>query len=1161
MLGKLFKGFLVGLVILLVILMVFGVVLTMGWPWWVGLFVLAGLVAIVLCIVFVRNILARKKEQEFVTEIVEQDEAYARELDAKERERHQDLQERWKEAIRALKNSQLAKRGNPLYVLPWYLVIGESGSGKTTAIESARLTSPFGEVARTAGISGTRNCDWWFFEQAILLDTAGRYAIPVDEGRDKEEWRKFLALLVKYRKKEPINGVVVTLAADKILQAEPEQLQQDGVNIRRRLDELMRALGVKFPVYLLITKCDLIQGMTQFCELLPEKKLQEAMGVVNEDLQKDALAFANQAMDTVGDRLRNHRLLALHEARKEQIGPSLLVFPEEFEKLRPGLSAFIRTAFKENPYQETPLLRGVYFSSGRQEGTPYSHFLRELGLIEERDILPGTNRGLFLHDFFASVLPKDRSLFAPTRYALHWRRLTRNIGLAAWVTFVLAVCGLMSFSFIKNLQALRSVSHEFTAPVQATGDLTRDVALLRRFQKAVTSLEKANRGWWVPRFHLNHSLEAERTLKQRFWKQFYESLLAPYDRDLAQTIGNISQDIPDIQIAEYASLLIRRIKLLESRLTGADADELRRKLQPDFRTLIGSFPETESGESLTEQYGELYLHSLLWRPQPQALSEEYRKLQSMLSTLITRAGRLHWLVSWANQQEDLQEIRVTDFWKGTGDSTDFRMVSKAYTKKGYQTIDGFLKELKDAIADPSILKKREPSFRRWYEEQYLEAWRAFLEDATRGPQLLKGRKEWHAVASVVDTDEGPYFAVLDRAEEELTPVIQVQKNPAWLIQIFRYEWIKSRAARSELTSDKKGILSKAAEKGKRLLSGLQGRAERLARYLPKIDPQDLEHYKAYRKSLLELGKVADSRKAAFAVMTKTFSSDPTAPEGPYFETMNHLEQWVDILGPSEDRKESPVPRLLEGPADFLFEYARRETACVLQTKWEEEVLGEIQGLPPQRAVEKLLVKGEGLAWKFVRGTAAPFLHFRIKKNYTPKKVLGKSIAFQNDFFSFINRGTVARNIIEEAKSEYQVEIKAYPTDSNRDALRKPHATRVVLHCDDGAQKLVNLQYPVKKVFRWSAETCSDVLFQIEVGDLVLSRKYSGPEAFPRFLRDFSRGRRVFRPKDFPRQKRRLQALGIREIVVRYRFSGHRPVIALLGRTPRRIPRQIATCWD
>src|SRR6185369_11501747 len=198
----------------------------------------------------------------------EQDNDRLNSLAEVERNQHKQLNNSWKEAVETLRRSHLKKHGNPLYVLPWYLIMGESGSGKSTAISSARLTSPFAEVNHASGVSGTRNCDWWFFDQSIILDTAGRYAMPVDSGRDNEEWQKFLSLLVKYRKKEPINGLIMTVAADKLLSGSPESLEKDGLQLRRRLDELMRVLGIKFPVYLLVTKCDLIQGMTQFSERL-----------------------------------------------------------------------------------------------------------------------------------------------------------------------------------------------------------------------------------------------------------------------------------------------------------------------------------------------------------------------------------------------------------------------------------------------------------------------------------------------------------------------------------------------------------------------------------------------------------------------------------------------------------------------------------------------------------------------------------------------------------------------------------------------------------------------------------------------------------------------------------------------------------------------------
>ena len=123
----------------------------------------------------------------------------------------------WKKAVETLRGSHLKKLGNPLYVLPWYMVIGESGSGKTTSLSSARLASPFEELGRVRGVSGTKQCDWWFFEQAVVIDTAGRYTIPVNGDRDRDEWQKFLSLLLRYRRKEPLNGLIVTVAADRLL--------------------------------------------------------------------------------------------------------------------------------------------------------------------------------------------------------------------------------------------------------------------------------------------------------------------------------------------------------------------------------------------------------------------------------------------------------------------------------------------------------------------------------------------------------------------------------------------------------------------------------------------------------------------------------------------------------------------------------------------------------------------------------------------------------------------------------------------------------------------------------------------------------------------------------------------------------------------------------
>ena len=113
------------------------------------------------------------------------------------------------EAIGALKASRVGKgkRGaSSLYVLPWYMIIGPPAAGKTTLLQNSGLNFPYLDPARSRssvrGVGGTRNCDWWFADEAVILDTAGRYVLPV-EADDTQEWLGFLELLRRYRGRKP----------------------------------------------------------------------------------------------------------------------------------------------------------------------------------------------------------------------------------------------------------------------------------------------------------------------------------------------------------------------------------------------------------------------------------------------------------------------------------------------------------------------------------------------------------------------------------------------------------------------------------------------------------------------------------------------------------------------------------------------------------------------------------------------------------------------------------------------------------------------------------------------------------------------------------------------------------------------------------------------
>ncbi len=1208
---KSLKIFLLITLLLLFVLVVFGLVLTLGWPWWLGGFILAGIVGIVLIALFIRRLLVSRREKNFVDEVIAQDEASLKRVAVGSAQQLRELQTQWKEAIDALKASHLKQYGNPLYVLPWYLVIGESGSGKTTAIKNAGLSSPFVEINRTSGLSGTRNCEWWFFEQAILLDTAGRYAIPVDEGRDRDEWHQFLSLLAGFRKKEPLNGVVVIVAADKLLNSERQKLEETGQSIRKRIDELMRILGTKFPVYILITKCDLIQGMTPFCDRLDEETLKQAMGAVNQTPRSDIPVFVDQTVASIADRLRDLRLLLLHQSTSgghrlvsgEKSDPAIILFPDEFEQLKPGLAAFMQGAFQPNPYQETPILRGLYFSSGRQEGTPYSHFLKALGFIEAGDVLPGTDRGLFLHNLFTKILPQDRRLFVPTTRAIRWGRLTRNIGLTAWVTVIIALCGLLSFSFVKNLQIIRGIPAEFVNPPVLEEKLLPDLSRMSRYRDAIIHIENQNKKWWLPRFGLNESREVEKYLKNVYCQTFTESLTIAYDQRMEAALTNFAKEIPDQLVGRYAAHVARRINLLRARLNGDEFEQLQNRVQPIYDPDL-VMADSSLQPEISSQFNLVRNQYLVWEKQTGLLTEEIQRLQRWLKHILSsKPENINWLVAWANTQPALEYITLEDFWGQRLRNPDNITVPPAFTKEGKKLIYDLIAEIESALPDPTMLMEKKPDFDQWYKSSYAKIWNEFAATFPKGEYWLADKTAWQQVATLMTTDRSPYFVFLDTlavqmeaftSTEEITPL-------AHLVQGFHKAKIQTTI---ETSIEKPDSVAKTTQKYKKLLNKIK-KPEK------KVDKSNLgnsieawlvaaKSYQDYREALNKIALAAESRQVSYQLTVDYFKEDPATSESPFFIAHKALKKLQNALETDQPQYQKTFWDLASGPLYFMRDYVNLETACHLNSLWEKDVLFEIQGIKDKTRVHELLFEPNGYALKFISGPAAPFLSRSLEKGFFARQSLGRRLPFKSAFLDFITRGVeMAKrkqaihldDDLESAleagdntndallrllflrddekqptpipepepepespkpepypirlKDKYAVSIKGLPTDVNADARIKPHRTTLTLKCGDRWVNLENMNFPVKKTFIWVPDTCTDVILKVDVGSHVLTKTYSGPMAFPKFLTDFKNGKRTFVLDEFQGKIDVLAHQGVKYIKVSYEFDGNQPVAEII----------------
>ncbi len=303
-----------------------------------------------------------------------------------------------------------------LYEQPWYAIIGPPGAGKTTALLNAGLSFPLAaEMGQSAvaGVGGTRMCDWWFTETAVLIDTAGRYTTQdSDSVVDKAGWLAFLGLLKRTRARQPLNGVLVAIALSDIAAApQPERLAHARA-IRRRVKELYDQLGVRVPVYAVFTKADLIAGFTEFFDDLDRERRGQVWGVsypLDKSEAGTAGRFAGEFRLLV-ERL-NQRLLDRLQAERSPERRTLIAgFPAQVASLAAPLGEFLTEAFGGSRLDPAPVLRGTYLTSGTQEGTPIDRLTgamaRSFGIDAQRarSLRPEQGRSYFLSRLLKDVI-------------------------------------------------------------------------------------------------------------------------------------------------------------------------------------------------------------------------------------------------------------------------------------------------------------------------------------------------------------------------------------------------------------------------------------------------------------------------------------------------------------------------------------------------------------------------------------------------------------------------------------------------------------------------------------------------------------------------------------------------------------------------------------
>jgi len=372
-----------------------------------------------------------------------------------------ELARRFTAALEQLKRRRLGAKGSRrwLYQLPWYAMIGPPGSGKTTALTQSGLRFPLAQAKEIRGVAGTRYCDWFFTDEAVLIDTAGRYTSQdSDQEGDAKAWRGFLELLRKRRPRQPLNGVLVAISVSDLVAGRDRGSFDHAATVRSRLAEIEAVLGVRLPVYLLLTKADLIAGFGEFFSQLNERERAQVWGVTLPYAPAEArgpdVPALEQGLSGLVERLDGMTLGRLATENDLERRALVLGFPAQVQALGPDLLRFVEAAFGPSSFDSQPVLRGVYLTSGTQTGTPIDRLAaaiaRSLGLPQEPPPAQATDRSFFLTRLLRDVVFAEASLAGQDAGRDRRAHALRTAALAGMAALLVAAVAGWTVSFVGN---------------------------------------------------------------------------------------------------------------------------------------------------------------------------------------------------------------------------------------------------------------------------------------------------------------------------------------------------------------------------------------------------------------------------------------------------------------------------------------------------------------------------------------------------------------------------------------------------------------------------------------------------------------------------------------------------------------------------------------
>lgn len=658
----------------------------------------------------------------------------------------------------------LRSAGLDVYSLPWYLVMGSHKSGKTALVLGSSLNFqalPSQRQSELKFIRPTRSIEWKVTSEAVFIDTAGRY--QSDNQADAQEWRSFLDLLKKYRPERPIDGVIVAASLEKLMVSDEKDIEEQAKILRSRIDDVTSKVGVKFPVYVVFTHSDAIEGFRDSFSA-SQKEGQKLIWGATLPLERnhEGVHLFDSEFDTLLNAVMKRRLFRLSAPFPPIRQLRIFNFPLHFASTKRKVGHFINILFRPNPFSENPLFRGFYFTAVPVNRPKLSPGDKTISIT-----LHTVGETYFTERLFRDVILKDGNL---VRTFLAQRQKPSVIGwilmvVGSFIVFTFLI--LSVYSLYRNKLLIDSAVERAEKVIDVyrsdagrdlfaknQEEITAEINAIENLRKQLAELDEYERNgapWWM-RFGLysGNRLYRDRLLNIYFnavEQRFKKPMIRKLEADL-QAFASSQLNIAGNLTPEQEDVLGKNYDLLKAYLMLSG--KYKEHVESSFlATTLADYWKKESKvgtglELVAQQQLEFWAKQIDRDDFPFILTNENliadvrRKLQAYPAWQRYYKRKVTDISKQLNNSQG--DITVANILARNGASSDFLegsyRVPNAYTIDGYYMMDEAIKNAAQELgADDWVMGEKGKTstegveaslIQERYLRDYTDEWRRFV---------------------------------------------------------------------------------------------------------------------------------------------------------------------------------------------------------------------------------------------------------------------------------------------------------------------------------------------------------------------------------------------------------------------------------------------------